>query len=230
MATSVRGPWRRKDETLLRPRPGMWDGGITSNPSVVIHADGAATLMYKSIKRPYPERTAKKDAFYLGLAFSEAGPWGPYVRSGWYWNKSAVAWGGRALTLEDPFLWRCDGGTWHLLAKTMGRQPHLEGLGFRDAQLLYTNSTDLKAWEQPQLAYDKTVLLRGGGSGGGGERPVTVARLERPQLLFADGAGSAPSHGFFAMMAKKKGTTRNVVIPFGRHAAHTHTPLAHDSG
>ena len=211
-ATSARGPWRRKDETLLPPRPGMWDGGITSNPSVVIHGNGSATLMYKSMKHTYPERTAKKDSFYLGVAFSKAGPWGPFVRTGPSWNRPAVSWAGRPLTLEDPFLWRCGGGTWHLLAKTMGR---IDALGLRDAQLIYTNSSDLEAWAEPQLAYNRTLTFRGGG---GAARTAHVARLERPQLIFADGPDAAPSHGLFGLMERKQGTCRNVAVPFGRAA------------
>ena len=177
-----------------------------------IHGNGSATLMYKSMKHTYPERTAKKDSFYLGIAFSKAGPWGPFVRTGPSWNRPAVSWAGRPLTLEDPFLWRCGGGTWHLLAKTMGR---IDALGLRDAQLIYTNSSDLEAWAEPQLAYNRTLTFRGGGAAA---RTAHVARLERPQLIFADGPDAAPSHGLFGLMERKQGTCRNVAVAFGRAA------------
>ena len=114
--------------------------------------------------------------------------------------------------LFDLLRLRCGGGTWHLLAKTMGR---IDALGLRADQLIYTNSSDLEAWAEPQLAYNRTLTFRDGGAAA---RTAHVARLERPQLIFADGPDAAPSHGLFGLMERKQGTCRNVAVPFGRAA------------
>ena len=92
---------------------------------------------------------------------------------------------------------------------------HRDALGLRDAQLIYTNSSDLEAWAEPQLAYNRTLTFRGGGAAA---RTAHVARLERPQLIFADGPDAAPSHGLFGLMERKQGTCRNVAVAFGRAA------------
>lgn len=46
---SLDGPWRRLLAPILEPRPGFWDGGITSNPAPVIFPNGSVLLIYKSI-------------------------------------------------------------------------------------------------------------------------------------------------------------------------------------
>ena len=93
------------------------------------------------------------------------------------------------------------------LAKTMGR---IDALGLRNAQLIYTNSSDLEACAEPQLAYNRTLTFRGGGA-----YYRHVARLERPQLIFADGPDAAPSHGLFGLMERKQGTCKTWRWPSG---------------
>lgn len=49
VATSPDGPWERKDEPILLPRSGKWDGAVTTNPAPVVHEDGfrGAVLLKK---------------------------------------------------------------------------------------------------------------------------------------------------------------------------------------
>ena len=288
-APSPTGPWARADAPVIEPRAGLWDGGITSNPSAVFLPNGSVLLFYKSIKRRYPERTAKKDAFYIGLAASHDGPRGPFVRvhdgpirhdlgpaqpppaaaatggggrgggrGGGSGAQSAREWQGglRSVPLEDPYVWRC-GRTLHMLAKTMGK---VRRLGLEMGELVYSHAAAthgdaaLRNWSTPVQAYRRRQLRLAPGAEvptdaahadaahadahadadakdadaseddatdattaeaiSRAPRPFSAERLERPQLLFGGADGRVPSHGFFALLQLRNGTSRNVVMPF----------------
>lgn len=53
-SASLDGPWRRRDVPILEPRPGEWDGGITSNPAPHIAPDGSVRARSPSRSRPRP--------------------------------------------------------------------------------------------------------------------------------------------------------------------------------
>jgi len=46
-AKSVFGPWRRRDEPILSPRPGKWDGTVVTNPAPCVLEDGRILLLYR---------------------------------------------------------------------------------------------------------------------------------------------------------------------------------------
>ena len=297
-APTPMGPWTRANAPILEPRSGLWDGGITSNPSAVFLPNGSVLLFYKSIKHPYPERKAKKDAFYIGVASSHDGPRGPFVRlhdgplrhdlgptqtaaavatghgggggGGGGGAQSAKEWQGglRSVPLEDPYVWRC-GQTLHMLAKTMGK---VRSLGLEMGELVYSHTTThsdaaLRNWSTPVQAYHRRQLRLAPGvevpladadsadadsdsahadadaSADAHEesatdattaeaisralRPFSAERLERPQLLFGGADGRVPSHGFFALLQLRNGTSRNVVMPFAPPPAMAKCGMAH---
>ena len=158
-------------------------------------------VLYKSIRLKYPERNRvrPRPAFHLGAALASTLD-GPYRRLGG--PPLLQQRKGRPLAAEDPYVWHC-GGRYHLLFKLM--QP-LKKRGLRAGQLAYTSSLDLRRWEGPVLALNRTLTWR---SAAGALRRQTVERLERPQVLFA--AGGQPTHVFCAVAAG--GHARNVVLP-----------------
>ena len=83
-------------------------------------------------------------------------------------------------------------------------------LGLRNAQLI-TNSSDLEAWAEPQLAYNRTLTFR---DGSGAAMPTLRASSARS---WSSPTGPTPRrrHGLFGLMERKQGTCRNVAVAFG---------------
>lgn len=196
VADHPRGPWTRQDQPILEPRPGMWDGAITSNPAAVIHEDGSVLLVYKSAPVPYPERNENR-ALHFGVA---AAPHytGPYarLRDG---QKIRIA-GAEDERVEDPSIWYAN-GHYHMIAKAFGdRLTGQKEAGF------YAYSSDGVNWAVPAeaKAYDLDVRFEDGSQ-------RTQVKLERPQVLLDD--AGRPTHLYFATADPEWSDIYNLVIP-----------------
>jgi hypothetical protein len=192
-ATSVRGPWTRRDAPILDVRPGKFDSYLTSNPAPCVHEDGSVLLIYKA--RRYVGHHFSEMA--LGAARAEHFT-GPYVPV-----SDQPIFPPSDIHLEDPFIWKTADG-YRMIAKDMNGSIGGEKHGGINAF-----SEDGLRWriaDQPQ-AYSRTVTWDDG----------TVSRmgnLERPFLLFQQGR---PTH-LFAATADGDGNfggrnTWNMVIP-----------------
>lgn len=195
VADSPYGPWKRADEPILEPRPGQWDGAITSNPAPVIHEDGSVLLVYKSAPVPYPERNQNR-ALHFGLAKAPH-YLGPYERIN---DGQKVRIGGvEDEHVEDPYIWEAN-GVYHMVAKIFSERL----TGQREAGF-YAYSKDGINWQVPDepKAYDRIVRFTDGSS-------REQKKLERPQVLVQDGR---PTHLYFATADPEWTDIYNIVIP-----------------
>ncbi len=195
VADSPLGPWERLDEPILQPRPGKWDGAITSNPAPVIHKDGSVLLIYKSAPVPYPARN-KNRALYFGVATAPH-YLGPYKRIN-DGQKIEIS-GTKNAHVEDPYAWKAN-GYYHMVAKVFSKTLTGEsGAGF------YAYSKDGIKWILPKdpKAYSRTVEFSDGTT-------RNQTKLERPQVLIQDGN---PTHIFFATADPQWADIYNLVIP-----------------
>jgi len=179
VADSPYGPWERKDEPVLLPRPEKWDGAITSNPAPVVHDDGSVLLIYKSAPVPYPERNQNR-TLRFGAAKAEH-YLGAYERIE---GDNQIEITPVDTDVEDPYVWFSD-NKYYMLAKAMNE----EITGERGAGFLATSRNGIE-WEiaNPPMAYSRTVELSDG-------TKKEMPKLERPQVLFENGK---PTHVFFA--------------------------------
>lgn len=195
VADSPFGPWKRADQPILEPRPGDWDGAISSNPAPVIHEDGSVLLIYKSAPVPYPARNQNR-TLRFGVA-SAPHYLGPYKRLN----------SGRPIEIrraekahvEDPCVWKNDEG-YHMVAKIFSESLTGEsGAGF------YAYSKDGVDWSLPAepKAYSRAVSFADGTT-------RTQEKLERPQVLVQNGK---PTHIFFATADPEWADLYNLVIP-----------------
>ena len=177
-APTPQGPWTRYDKPILEPRPGKWDGAITSNPAAVIHDDGSVLLLYKSAPVPYPERN-KNRRLSFGLARAKT-ILGPYKRLN---LDSPLLISGKNVSVEDPYIWLHD-GVYHMLAKAMDSQLVPSQNGF------HAWSRDGETWKTstPAQAYNMTWTWSNG-------KKETMRKRERPQILLE---GGRPVMVFFA--------------------------------
>lgn len=164
-SSSPSGPWKRMDAPLLLPRPGQWDGLITTNPSISIRPDGHTLMVYKSVEY-------RGGPMHLGVAAAET-PTGPFTRLS---DDPIVAFDEEDDDLEDPCIWWA-GDHYEMLSKCMeGRvcsQPKA-GLLFR--------SDDGLNWSlvSRDPAYTRDLSWSDGTSS-------QQSFLERPQVLLQDG-------------------------------------------
>jgi len=169
-ATSINGPWTRRDTPLLETRDDAWDRLLTTNPSVAIREDGYSVMIYKS-------RTSFDQPMQLGIATAPH-PAGPYTPTS---DQPEFA-----FHCEDPFIWHED-GRYHVIMKDMSG----EICGEEHAGI-YAQSEDGIHWDVGEgdaaKAYSRKVLWEDG-----------VVReqgsFERPNLLIQDGK---PTHLFAA--------------------------------
>ena len=179
VSDSPYGPWERKDEPVLFPRPDNWDAAITSNPAPFIHSDGSVLLVYKSAPVPYPERNQNR-TLQFGVARAE------HYTSDFYRvaENNRIEFTPIDTDVEDPYIWN-DGEKYYLLAKCMNDKI----TGEAQSGFLATSEDGIswKIAENP-LAYSKTVEFSDG-------TKEEMKKLERPQVLFENGR---PTHVFFA--------------------------------
>lgn len=173
-APSVKGPWKRQDKPIIEPRPGEWDGFITTNPAPCVRDDGSILLIYKS-------KENFGTTLKLGVAFAEhySGPYkrlspDPIFDFGLEKNKG----------VEDAYVWWVD-DHYEAIMKDMTGAICGERHGG-----IHGWSRDGVEWHvsDPPKAYSKTVQWSDG-------TVTTQGQFERPQLLIEDGR---PTHLFVA--------------------------------
>jgi len=192
---SLDGPWVRRDEPILLPRPGKWDSRIVTNPAPCVLGDGRILLLYRS-------NTA--EGLRIGAAVAD-GPGAPFERL----SDDPVLRLSGGNSVEDPFVW-WTGTRLEALAKDM-----TGGLTGEVHAGVHLASDDGVSWAPctPPKAYSRRVVW--------GDGSVTVqGSLERPQLLIEDGR---PTHLFAATADGPGGfrnaaNTWNMVIPLAPEA------------
>ena len=168
VADSVFGPWQRRDESILEPRPGRWDALQTTDPTVCVHDDGSVVMVYKSVADQHgPLR--------LGVAGADRFD-GPYHRL----SDDRLH---QFDDVEDPFIWFED-GVYQLIVKDMtGRIAGEPRAG------IHATSNDAVTWRvsDPPLAWSRRVLWDDGvvREQGAFERPQLLIENGRPTHLFA---------------------------------------------
>lgn len=193
-APSVTGPWTRRDEPVLQPRPGKWDCFCTTNPAPCVREDGSVLLVYKS-------KVDLATTLKMGVAGADHYE-GPYRRL-----QDEPLFAGLAeqgMGVEDAYIWWQDD---HYEAIMKDMTGHICGEKYAG---IHASSDDGIHWEiqQPSLAYSRTITWSDGSR-------TTQGHLERPQLLVQDGI---PTHLFAATGDGSGGfrnmnRTWNMVIP-----------------
>ena len=194
-AKSLDGPWERRDAPILEPRPGRWDGALTTNPSPCVLPDGSVLLMYRS-------QAEDGGLLHLGLARAEHFE-GPYERLS---DEPVLNFDAQGEHVEDPCLW-WEAGQFHVLCKDLKG-----GLSGERGAGVYATSPDALHWTlaDPPRSYARTVRWEDG-------TQTTLGQLERPQVLMQDGRST---HLFLAAADGPGGfnnatRTWNLVIPLG---------------
>ena len=168
-AKSVLGPWERRDEPVLFPRPGKWDCQLVTNPAPCVLPDGRLLLLYRS---------NTPEGLRIGVALADDLD-SPFRRL----RDDPV------LVLpegfvEDPYVW-WEGGHYELIAKDCtGAITGEKGAGVHATagpDLDFRLSTPPKAYSRRVLWDDGSVTVQGA--------------FERPQLLIQ---GGRPTHLFAA--------------------------------
>ena len=191
---SVKGPWERKDEPVLGPRPGKWDGRLVTNPAPCVLPDGRIMLVYRS---------NTPNGLRLGAAMADNYN-SEFVRI----SDTPVIEFEQGHHVEDPYIW-FNNDHFEMLAKDWTGINGEKGAG------IHAQSTDGINWELfPQSkAYSRKVLWDDGSV-------TEQGHLERPQLLIEGGkpthlflaTGDGPS-GWEAMATTRMNSTWNMVIP-----------------
>lgn len=175
-APGPEGPWRRLDAPILEPRPGQWDGLITTNPAPVVHEDGSVLLYYKSCRGDHTP-------ILYGIARAEH--WrGPYQRA----MDGPILWNEEGTPYEDATVWH-QGGGYHMLFKDMTDSLTGELHGG-----CYGRSDDGLCWTLVGPGYSRTLRWVDGTAKvqGSLERPQVFLEAGEPVCLFAataDGPG-----------------------------------------
>ena len=190
-AHSINGPWTRREQPILGPRPGKWDGMMVTNPAAVIHDDGSILLYYKAV----PNQTAK---MAYGVARAEALD-APFERL-----RDDPLFGGSddSPNYEDAYVWHQD-GRYHMIFNDIHGyftgEDHAGG---------YACSKDGIDWTPGGKAYTRKVTWSDG-------TQTYQGSLERPQLLLENGqprylfAATADGPGGYS----KADNTWNMVLP-----------------
>ena len=192
-APSVFGPWTRRDEPILQPRPGKWDSMMNCNPAPCVLDGGAVLLVYKAVGH-------QKDLLRLGVAKADRIE-GPYVRLR---DDPIFNFDATGDHVEDAYVWRSKGGGFEMLMKDMAG-----GISGERHAGIHATSPDGVNWtvSSPALAYSLTVLWDDGAT-------TKQSALERPQVLVQNGE---PTHLFAATgdgpARQKWNNTWNMVFP-----------------
>lgn len=174
-APSPSGPWTRQECPILEPRPGRWDGLITTNPAPCVLNDGRVLLVYKSTR-------FRGDLLRFGVAEADTFA-GPYERLS---DEPILNFDDSGDHVEDAFLWQGADGQFEMLMKDMRG-----GIGGEARAVIHANSGDCLHWKvsKPAIAFHRCIPWNDG----------TITRpafLERPQLLLNEGR---PTHLFAAI-------------------------------
>jgi len=187
---SINGPWERRDEPILRPRPDRWDGTIVTNPAPCVMGEGGVLMLYRA-NTPHG----------LRLGATMAPTWeGPYERIS---DDPVLRLEGGDF-VEDPYIW-WTGDHLEMLAKDM-----TGGLTGERHAGVHLRSDDGIDWTvmTPPKAYSRRIVWSDG-------RVTMQGSLERPQLLVE---GGRPTHLFAATADGPGGfnnalNTWNMVVP-----------------
>lgn len=172
-ADSPNGPWRRLDKPVLdvSPDANASDALLTTNPSVAQRPDGGVLMIYKAVgkKQPLPFGGP-----VVHLTATADDPLGPFTkRPGEVFGVKDVA-----FAAEDPFIWRGADRYWAVVKDNDGNFTH------RGYSLALWQSADGFDWTLAThrfVANPSTIRWADG-------RDVRLTALERPQLLFENGA------------------------------------------
>lgn len=190
VAGHPRGPWQRLDRPLVDVEPEGWVRLITSNPAVACGPDGRWRMIYKTVEAgpmPFGGRV-------LHAVATAASPLGPFVRE----PEPVFTAAGVRFPVEDPCLW-WQGGAWH--AVVSDHTGTFSRAGRSWSRFL---SDDGVAWRPAERPLAARMRLPWDD---GEDQPVE--RLERPQVLLADGRPR-----WIAGAAKIGDTSCAVIAPF----------------
>jgi hypothetical protein len=209
-APSPAGPWTRRGAPVLEPRPGKWDGLMTTNPAPCVlpehgnrpdgpDGSGGVLLVYKSA-------ADQRDLLRMGVARA-ADVEGPYER---LTDGPIFRFDDTGDHVEDAYVWH-DGTRFQLIMKDMRG-----GICGERGGGIHATSDDGVHWtvSQPAKAYSRAVRWDDG-------TVTTQHRLERPQVLVEDGvptclflATSAPVNSDDARARDER--TWTIAIPLRR--------------
>jgi hypothetical protein len=209
---SVLGPWTRRDEPILPPRPGKWDSVITSNAAPCVHENGSVILVYKSTPSGYRPKGEFDLDLRIGVATADH-YLGPYKRAK---DDSILGLPGIKLDLEDPYIWKGRDGWYHMLVKVFHAGWVLIGEMDGGLHAVSRNGVD---WQfAPNLrGYSRTVRWSNG-------TVTTQGRLERVQAFVKDGNAT---HLFVATRTTSSdGITGNVCLPLATETSSIQTSSA----
>lgn len=177
VSDSVKGPWKRFEEPVLKTKPGTYYSFLTSNPAPAIGPDGRIYLIFKS--RQYVGH--KHSSMNIGLAVAQSfGAPFEVIADSPLFSKTTIG------QVEDPFLW-ADNEGFHMLAKDQdGSVTSEKGAG------ILAHSPDCLKWELDPApkAYSRTITWEDGIT-------ETLGNMERVSGLL-DEQGNL-THLFFAI-------------------------------
>ena len=165
-APTPNGPWTRPDAPLIDAPPTTIDSAhdplFTTNAAPFVEADSSVLLIYKGRSR----RDDKMRHWLARAARFDA----PYelVREAPIFPEET------ADTVEDPFLWREDGGSQVLVHDVLG------DVGGETDSIAHGVSRDAVEWQWTGLVCSRTVRWDDGTT-------TRQPRVERPQLLMEAG-------------------------------------------
>ena len=191
-ARSPLGPWARRDQPILEPRPGKWDDKVVTNPAACVLDDGSIPMLYRS-NTPEGLRIGGTRAKGFDAPFARIAD-----------EPVLTLEGGNFV--EDPYLWQA-GDHFEMLAKDM-----TGGITGEKHAGIHAVSGDGLTWRvsDPPKAYSRRVRWDDGAE-------TVQGCVERPQLLFHD---REPTH-LFAATADGPGGFRaasrtwNMVVAIG---------------
>ncbi|MBQ8952874.1 MAG: glycoside hydrolase family protein [Clostridia bacterium] len=198
IADSPAGPWRRFDRPLIDVNPDSFDALVTSNPSVTQGGDGRYYMIYKAVGAGV---MPKGGAVVCGMAVADR-PEGPFEK----YPEPVMVNPENDWSVEDPYIWYADGWFYALAKDFQGYFTRRE----KNSTALFV-SRDAVSWEPSPTpcAYGLELALEDGGV-------WELRNLERPQLLFENGAPIALYCAAVEADDVERRRSFNLVIPLGR--------------
>ena len=180
-AKSLAGPWTESPHNpIIRASGHMRGANIVhaSNPSFVAAPDGTYRIYYKSMTDKYQRRQAIRE---ISLAVSDKIE-GPYEN---YAHNPLISYMDHKLDIEDPYAFYYNGMYYMIVEDRQGVKNMLEGNPIPTDQIrrggyrpgLIYKSMDGIDWGIPEVGYQTNEIYFG----------VTLARSERPSILWKDG-------------------------------------------
>jgi len=172
-APSPAGPWTRRDQPTLQPRPDKWDALMTTNPAPLVKADGSVLLLYKSV-------LARGQPIRYGIAGAERFD-APYHRLS---DEPFNPLGDPSVSYEDAYVWH-EKGQYRMIFNDI--HGHITGEDHAGGMAVSDDGVDWRLADPPK-AYSRTIPWDDG-------QTTTQGSFERPQLLVENGQ---PTHLFAA--------------------------------